>query len=205
MKTKLNLFLFLIIISGIFVFSACGSASTTSVHSIASAKTDFYNTEAGLFGASTVVIIADKTEKEENVVKDMAGNGSYYGYTLSDISVKDVLKNETPHELKSGDVITLLENQFSVNVRGVNTVYHTNYYYNTIPGNSYILYLGYSPNDGTYYVTTGFQGKIPLSDNESILYSPGSNEKTDAYYDTDEYNYYTSVQEGIRADALNRI
>lgn len=135
----------------------------------------------------------------------MAGNGSYYGYTLSDITVKDVIKNETPHELNPGDIITLLENQFRVENHSSNYTYHVNYYYNTIPGNSYILYLGYSANDGLYYITTGFQGKIPVSDDESILYSPEEDEKVDSYYDTEEYNYYASVQECIRADALKRL
>ena len=197
--------IFAVMLSFAAALTACSVENTSVTHSIAEAKTDYYDTEEALFNASPVVVLAEKTETEENVSKGLYGNRFYMGYTLSDLTVKAVIKNTASHELAAGDMIKLVENQFTFKSPAGYVISHTNYYTKTSPGSSYILYLDYLAGEDTYSIVTGFQGKLPVSDEEPILFSPGENEKTDTKFNYDEYDRYTAALEGIREDALKRL
>lgn len=185
--------------------TACGEKKTAKeVDTLAEAKIDLYESAEELESAATVVLLAEKTEKEENVVKDMGVPDTWNGYTKSMVRVKEIMKNTSGREISIGEEIPVLENQFTyTDDENTKVTCHINQYKMMEPGNDYFLYLYYSENDGWYVILSGLFGKVPVSETEDVLFPTEEitffqNQSAEESMDTQ------SILEIIREESLSR-
>lgn len=138
---------------------------------LAEAKSDFYGSVEELDADATAILHVEKTEKEDNIVKDMGAPDTWYGYTISTVQIKEVMKNSSGREMAVGDEIPVLENQFTyTDGEGTRVTCHVERYKMMEPGNEYFLYLYYSEHDQWFVILSGLLGKVPVSENEEVLF-----------------------------------
>jgi len=192
----------LVCVISLLMLCTCGKGAVTEVHLNAEAAADTYTAEDDLYEAARMVILAEKEESEKNVVQEF-GNDAYHGYTLSKVTVKKILKNETGQDVAVKESLTIIENQFTYESGNEKQVYHVNYYNKMMPGKEYILYLDYSASDKWYFIVTGMQGKIPVADDEELLckdiVADTAGEQDEGYEDL------LSIQTEIRNQAIKRL
>lgn len=155
-----------------FGIVACGGKEVAKeIDTLADAKSDLYESAEELESAATLVVRAERTETAENVVKDLGMPDTQYGYTLSMVTVNEIMKNTSGHDIAIGDEICVLENQFTyVDDENTRVTCHVNQYKMMEPGNEYFLYLYYSENDEWYVTLSGLLGKVPVSETEDLLF-----------------------------------
>lgn len=145
-----------------------------------------------------------RTEKDENVLKYPFSElqDVCYGYTKSMVQVSEIMKNTSGQQIGLEDEIRILENQFTYIDGDTEVTCHVDQYKMMEPGKEYILYLCYSEQDEWYYLLSGLQGKVPVSEEEEILF-PASQI---TYYvnqpKMEEGSEMQRVMEEIRKDSL---
>ena len=170
----------------VVLFPSCRKGEV--VHSMAEGKTDWYETEEELREAASLIVKVKKTEKEKNVSEYLGVEDFYHGYTLSDVEIEVIEKNDTGKEISVGDSIRVLENQFSYKARSGNTVVcHVNQYTMMIPDKEYYLYLEFSETDQWYVPIAGFLGKVNVDEKEDLLFPASELSSTGTEYIEDEY------------------
>lgn len=185
---------------------ACGGKEVAKeIDTLADAKSDLYESAAELESAATLVVRAERTETAENVVKDLGMPNTQYGYTLSMVTVNEIMKNTSGHDIAVGDEIRVLENQFTyVDDENTRVTCHVNQYKMMEPGNEYFLYLYYSENDEWYVTLSGLLGKVPVSETEDLLFPT----KEITFFqnqaaETDD-SYMQELLENIRKESLEK-
>lgn len=197
--------MFVIIISTELI--ACGKANTgKEIDTLADAKTDLYKSAAELEANAMVVVRVEKTEEEENVIKDVGVPYTYYGYTKSMVEVKEVMKNLSEQSIEIGDNIQILENQFFyTDEEGTKVTCHVNHYKMMEPGNEYILYLKYSKEDEWFAILSGVFGKIPISEDEELVFPSSKVTFLDGQPQQDgDDSYEKQIMEKIREESLEQ-
>ena len=117
---------------------------------------DFF-TQQGLTTAAEVYTIADEAKAN--------------GYTLSEVSVKEVLTDSAGRNVQPGDRLQILENQFTYAEQdGTQAICHINRYVKMQPGKEYYLFLRYSEENGYYVILSGLLGKVPVDESEAVLF-----------------------------------
>lgn len=151
--------------------TACAGKAPKTIDTYASAKSDLYASAAELEAAAQLVVRVEKTEREENVAEPLNAQGSYHGYTLSEVSVKEVLTDSAGRNVQPGDRLQILENQFTYAEQdGTQTTCHINRYVKMQPGKEYYLFLRYSEENGYYVILSGLLGKVPVDESEPVLF-----------------------------------
>lgn len=141
------------------------------IDTYASAKSDLYASAAELEAAAQLVVRVEKTEQEENVAVPLRAQGAYHGYTLSEVSVKEVLTDSAGRNVQPGDRLQILENQFTYAEQdGTQVTCHINRYVKMQPGKEYYLFLRYSEENGYYVILSGLLGKVPVDESEPVLF-----------------------------------
>lgn len=186
---------------------SCGKKVTgKEIDTLAEAKTDLYESAAELEANAMVVVRVERTEEQENVIKDMGVPYTYYGYTKSMVEVKEIIKNLSEQSIEIGDNIQILENQFFyIDEEGTKVTCHVNHYKMMEPGNEYILYLKYSNSDEWFAILTGLFGKIPISEKEELVFP--SSEVTffngQPHQDGDD-SYVKEIMEKLRKETMEQ-
>ena len=143
--------------------TACAGKAPKTIDTYASAKSDLYASAAELEAAAQLVVRVEKTEQEENVAVPLSAQGAYHGYTLSEVSVKEVLTDSAGRNVQPGDRLQILENQFTYAEQdGTQATCHINRYVKMQPGKEYYLFLRYSEENGYYVILSGLLGKVPV-------------------------------------------
>ena len=151
--------------------TACAGKAPKTIDTYASAKSDLYASAAELEAAAQLVVRVEKTEQEENVAVPLSAQGVYHGYTLSEVSVKEVLTDSAGRNVQPGDRLQILENQFTYAEQdGTQTTCHINRYVKMQPGKEYYLFLRYSEENGYYVILSGLLGKVPVDESEPVLF-----------------------------------
>lgn len=151
--------------------TACAGKAPKTIDTYASAKSDLYASAAELEAAAQLVVRVEKTEQEENVVEPLNAQGAYHGYTLSEVSVKEVLTDSAGRNVQPGDRLQILENQFTYAEQdGTQATCHINRYVKMQPGKEYYLFLRYSEENGYYVILSGLLGKVPVDESEAVLF-----------------------------------
>ncbi len=151
--------------------TACAGKAPKTIDTYASAKSDLYASAAELEAAAQLVVRVEKTEREENVAEPLNAQGAYHGYTLSEVSVKEVLTDSAGRNVQPGDRLQILENQFTYAVPdGTQATCHINRYVKMQPGKEYYLFLRHSEENGYYVILSGLLGKVPVDENEPVLF-----------------------------------
>lgn len=110
------------------------------------------------------------------------------------VEVKEIRKNISEQSVEVGDKIPVYENQFSyLDKEGTKVTCHVNQYKMMEPGKEYILYLNYSEHDEWFYILSGLFGKVPVSEEEELLFPSSKatflqgqpNEEEDDSYEED--------------------
>ncbi len=195
---------FAIMCSVFFLVSCHKSNTQTIIHRNAEAKYDLYESAEALESSAELVVIGEKTANEENVAIKLDHGDACHGYTLSGVIVDRVIKNETESAVSPGDTITVLENQFSYTDKDANSlVYHINQYRLMEPGSKYYLFLGYSDYDKCYYVISGMFGKIPVSEDELMIYPSSEISYVEGQPKEDD-SELLQIMEQLRTQCLER-
>lgn len=151
--------------------TACAGKAPKTIDTYASAKSDLYASAAELEAAAQLVVRVEKTEREENVAEPLNAQGAYHGYTLSEVSVKEVLTDSAGRNVQPGDRLQILENQFTYAEQdGTQATCHINRYVKMQQGKKYYLFLRYSEENGYYVILSGLLGKVPADENEPVLF-----------------------------------
>lgn len=151
--------------------TACAGKTPQMIDTYASAKSDLYASAAELEAAAQLVVRVEKTEQEENVAVPLSAQGAYHGYTLSEVSVKEVLTDSAGRNVQPGDRLQILENQFTYAEQdGTQATCHINRYVKMQPGKEYYLFLRYSEENGYYVILSGLLGKVPVDESEPVLF-----------------------------------
>ena len=178
---------------------------TEEIHALAEGKTDWYESEEDLFKAADVVIKALRTDREQETEEYFGDSVNYYyGYTISNVKILSIIKDNSGNGLKENDWIPVIENQFTHydNKIGKNVTYHLNQYNKMIEGNTYYLYMTYSENDQWYVPLTGLEGKINVDEDEDLLFP--LSKMTGYGSDLEESEAVLSTMKQIREDCLKK-
>lgn len=151
---------------------ACGSNKEVSkIDTMSNAKMPAFGSVDELEEAATLILRVEKTENEKNVALKLSGPDMYHGYTISQVKVKEIIKNTSGKEISLQDEIPVLENQFTyVDSQKRQVTCHMNRYKMMEYGNEYYLYMHYSEHDGWWVILSGLLGKVPVSLEEDILF-----------------------------------
>jgi hypothetical protein len=116
-------------------------------------------------------VIGKKLSKEEPTILDEGVGGVMAGYTISDFEVKKVLENSSGKELKTKNVIPVLENAVTdINLLGKTISYTQEGYELMKKGKHYVLFMDESDSDpGTFIPIGAIYGKVPLEAKEGTL------------------------------------
>lgn len=184
---------------------ACGEKKPAKeIDTLADAKIDSYESAEELESAATVVVRVEKTEKEENVVKDMGVPNMWYGYTKSLVKVTEIMKNTSGRDIEIGDELLILENQFTyTDEENTNVTCHVNQYKMMEPGKEYFLYLRYSEHDSWYVILSSLFGKVPVSETEEVLF-PANKVTTFTGQPIEEDSSTKQILEKIREESLDK-
>ena len=186
--------------------TACAGKAPKTIDTYASAKSDLYASAAELEAAAQLVVRVEKTEQEENVAEPLNAQGSYHGYTLSEVSVKEVLTDSAGRNVQPGDRLQILENQFTYAEQdGTLATCHINRYVKMQPGKEYYLFLRYSEENGYYVILSGLLGKVPVDENEPVLFPAAELTQLSPDAGAVEENSETKqLLEGIREESIAR-
>lgn len=145
---------------------------TKEIDSISSAKIRYYESFEELESSANVIVRVRKTEKEENIVvhPEPEKQEICYGYTKSMVKVEQIMKNTSGQQIAIGDEIQVLENQFTNIDEDTKVTYHVEQYKMMEVDHEYILYLDYSEKEQWYGILGVLQGKIPVAEDEDILF-----------------------------------
>lgn len=207
MKKKLSVHISYILFGFLMTIGmiACGKeVSGKEIDTLAEAKTDLYESAEELEEDATVVVKVTKTREEENIVKNMGEPDTNYGYTESMVQVEEIRKNISGQDIEVGDKIKILENQFYyIDADGTKVNCHVNQYKKMEPEQEYILYLRYSEQDSWFYILSGLFGKVPVSENEELIF-PASKATffQGQSYEEDADEYEKNIMENIREETL---
>lgn len=117
-------------------------------------------------------------------------------------SVEELMKNSSGREMAVGDEIPVLENQFTyTDGEGTRVTCHVERYKMMEPGNEYFLYLYYSEHDQWFVILSGLLGKVPVSENEEVLF-PASEISLFSGQQAEEDSETKRVLEEIREESL---
>ncbi len=177
---KTQIILFIVCLLLLLAAAACSTnekqpsgqtESNNEKHILSYAKTDFYATGEEIEARAEVIIKATRTSKEDNAC-NLASDQQppHYGYTTSMVQVEEIKKNTSGQPIKAGDELRILERQFSYLDGDTIVICHLNQYKMMEPGREYILYLYYSQTDDWYVMPGAMQGKIPVSQEEDLLF-----------------------------------
>lgn len=186
-----------------FGCSQKGTESQKELHITADAKSDIYYSAKDMSSAAEVIVKVKKMDDMENILKGDMRGGVFYGYTLSDVQVERIYKNNSGMQILEGDTLQVFENQFSYeDENGTIVTCHVNNYNMMEVENEDILYMNYSESDGWYTIVTGLLGKINLDDGESNLFPA---EKI-TYFESQPVNEKDStekIMETLRRETLD--
>ena len=160
-----------------FSVAFCLCSCTPSVPSANEDYKFYYISEEDMYRAAEYVILAVKTDVEENHFEHVVDPGDrYIGYTLSDVKIEKIIKNEPAKPVKAGEIIKVFEYSFQYTEDSKQKTGNVNYYINMCPGNKYLLYLKYTEGledfetvDMGYDLMGRGYGKINISDEEDII------------------------------------
>ncbi len=162
----------LICIATIFCMCSC----TPSVPSADVDYKFYYVSEEDMYQDAEYVILAVKTGAEENHFEHTEPGDRYIGYTLSDVKIEKIIKNDPDKPLNIGKHIMVFEYSFEYTQDGEQKAENVNYYSKMNPGNEYLLYLKYTEGledfekiDVGYDIMGRGYGKVNISDEEDII------------------------------------
>ncbi len=120
---------------------------------------------------STLIVIGKKLDKEVPTFLEDGDGGILGGYTISDVEVKEVIKNTTGDEMGNKTVIKVLENAASGTIsHGQKVTYSVNGYELMKESKHYILIMDESSSDEGVYIPMGAViGKVPLDGKDGEL------------------------------------
>ena len=152
----------------ILVLSACNDIESRSsnvhtkhVHS-ESKIIDEYDYLGEMENDSEVILIGTKKRGESHFDKDDDMVTGFY--TISDVEIKKVFKNEKGYELDKGNVIKVIEN--GAFDKETNTLYGSAGYQLMKDNKSYLLFLRKSTTHDEYTIKGVYYGKVPLASNQ---------------------------------------
>lgn len=152
----------------ILVLSACNDIESRSsnvhtkhVHS-ESKIIDEYDYLEEMENDSEVILIGTKKRGESHFDKD--GDMVTGFYTISDVEIKKVFKNEKGYGLDKGNVIKVIEN--GAFDKETNTLYGSAGYQLMKDNKSYLLFLRKSTTHDEYTIKGVYYGKGPLASNQ---------------------------------------
>lgn len=112
-----------------------------------------------------VILLVEKLEKSENYVFGDILN--QFGYTLSEVKVKEILLDKHKSKIKKGETITI-EEPFYVNthpIMGKAIVRYGNYT-PMLNHSHYVVFLNWSERSNSYTITGLEQGKYNIDDKD---------------------------------------
>lgn len=119
---------------------------------------------------SDLIVLGKKTSTKENIVKLDNTNAYIDAYSLANIEIKKVIKNETGKLLYKSDNITVMEYAASdIDSLGKKRFFHLEDYTLMKDNKHYALFLRESKTDPNVYLIRGAVfGKVPLDTEENI-------------------------------------
>lgn len=141
--------------------SELSNAHTKYVHS-ESKIIDQYDYLEEMENDSEVILIGTKKSGESHFDKD--GDMVTGFYTISDVEIKKVFKNEKGYKLDRGNVIKVMEN--GAFDKETNTMYGSAGYQLMKNDKSYLLFLRKSTTHDEYTIKGVYYGKVPLDSNQ---------------------------------------
>ncbi len=177
--------------------------SISSIHTLASGKTDLYESASQLENSASVIVKVQKIS-DENVLQSSSSNHPY-GYTLSNVTITNIYKNTSHQTLNINDTIPIYENQFFYEDDDGNTVTcHVNRYNKMNNNREYILYLKYSEDDSWYYILGVTFGKINVDMEEPSLVPADSITLYNGQsYDNSNRQFEDNLMKQIQEEVLN--
>ena len=130
----------LICIATVFCMGSC----TPSVPSADVDYKFYYVSEEDMYQDAEYVILVVKTSAEENHFERAEPGDRYIGYTLSDVKIEKIIKNDPDKPIDIGENIMVFEYSFEYTQDGEQKAGNVNYYSKMNPGNEYLLYLKYT-------------------------------------------------------------
>lgn len=120
---------------------------------------------------STLIVIGEKLNKEVPTLLEYGDGGILGGFTISDVEVKEVIKNKTGDKMGKKAVIKVLENAASGTIdHGQKATYSVNGYELMKESKHYILIMDESSSDEGVYIPMGAViGKAPLDGKDGEL------------------------------------
>ncbi|MBW7651157.1 membrane lipoprotein lipid attachment site-containing protein [Anoxybacillus sp. ST4] len=140
--------------------SELSNVNTKYVHS-ESKIIDEYNYLEEMENDSEVILIGTKKNGESYFDKD--GDMVTGFYTISDVEIKKVFKNEKGYTLNKGNIIKVMEN--GAFDKKANTMYGSAGYQLMKDNKSYLLFLRKSTTHDEYTIKGVYYGKVPLDSN----------------------------------------
>ncbi|AST91134.1 MULTISPECIES: hypothetical protein [Sutcliffiella] len=166
-KIILLLLLLPITFGGIYTFNSLSPDKKIIIHG----KTIPYDDFAHMENETQLVVIGKKIKTSETIItEDPEVDRIIDAYSIADFKISKVINNKTNKELKSSDVIKVLELSASQkNALGVTTTFQYEDYEALEENKKFILYLDESKSDpGVYIIGAVNYGKIPLETAEKV-------------------------------------
>ena len=142
---------------------------------IVESKVPYYEDASSIEKEATAILLVDKISEDEPFIKYDDRNNPIYGYSISNVKVISVVKNETGNSVAQNDVISILENEYTD--KNTKITYHLEGYMKMKNENEYLLFLFYTPENGLYVPVGGVFGKVNTDKSEKILF-----DKEDSLY-----------------------
>ena len=115
----------------------------------------------------------------------------------------EMLTDSAGRNVQPGDRLQILENQFTYAEQdGTQATCHINRYVKMQPGKEYYLFLRYSEENGYYVILSGLLGKVPVDENEPVLF-PAAELSPDAGA-VEENSETKQLLERIREESIAR-
>ncbi|AST07779.1 hypothetical protein AF2641_13270 [Anoxybacillus flavithermus] len=160
-KNVLLFFTILFLVSCNNTTSERNNAHTKYVHS-ESKIIDQYDDLEEMENDSEVILIGMKKSGESHFDQD--GDMVTGFYTISNVEIKKVFKNEKGYKLGKGNVIKVMEN--GAFDKETNTMYGSAGYQLMKNDKSYLLFLRKSTTHDEYTIKGVYYGKVPLDSNQ---------------------------------------
>lgn len=142
-------------------------------HVIDSAKLPGYSTAEEVKENSALIVLVKKISEEPIAYK--LDEGHYDNFTLSTVRVEEVIKPVPGKEISKGDVITVIESEWTDDKEKV--IHHLENYKKMETMKKYTLYLGYNEEVENYYPIGLLYGKIAEDVKEEDFYGEMKNEQ----------------------------
>lgn len=142
------------------------------------AKTDVFNSLEEMEKYSPIIIKGRKMIEEEPSYEFNKKGEIITSYTLSKVEVEEIIKDDA-NELDIGKNISILENE-ALNIM-TQQIEHRANYKKTETDKEYYLFI-YKASNGEWYIPSGVTfGKIPIDENEEMLYKENSKRDSALY------------------------